>query len=115
MAAAANDPGAASGVLAPRLVRLAHHDYPTDSYGKTSAFPLASPSSVVDQLHVAGAEAGRRVGRSRAGRGVVADQGEPDRLGAAACHDVAALGDVNGGEAGDLARTRAVCDRARSK
>src|SRR5436190_23948265 len=27
MAAAANDPGAASGVLAPRLVRLAHHDY----------------------------------------------------------------------------------------
>src|SRR2546426_921913 len=65
----------------------------------------ASPSSVVDQLHVAGAEAGRRVGRSRAGRGVVADQGEPDRLGAAACHDVAALGDVNGGEAGDLART----------
>src|SRR5437667_12012911 len=28
MAAAANDPGAASGVLAPRLVRLARHDYP---------------------------------------------------------------------------------------
>src|SRR5438034_7089826 len=100
MAAAANDPGAASGVLlrrafrhassvvaalaalAPRLVRLAHHDYPTDSYGKTSAFPLASPSSVVDQLHVAGAEAGRRVGRSRAGRGVVADTGDPDLLGA---------------------------------
>src|SRR5438093_12171679 len=27
MAAAANDPGTASGVLAPRLVRLAHHGY----------------------------------------------------------------------------------------
>src|SRR5436305_6606157 len=27
MPAAANDPGAASGVLAPRLVRLARHDY----------------------------------------------------------------------------------------
>ncbi len=27
MSAAANDPGAASGVLAPRLIRLARHGY----------------------------------------------------------------------------------------
>src|SRR5216117_2039985 len=45
MAAAANDPGAASGELAPRLVRLAHHDYPD---GLLMSHTL--PAALIDTL-----------------------------------------------------------------
>src|SRR5437870_10370221 len=45
MAAAANDQGAASGVPAPRLVRLAHHDYPD---GLLMSHTL--PAALIDTL-----------------------------------------------------------------
>src|SRR5207247_10260485 len=45
MAAAANDQGAASGVPAPRPVRLAHHDYPE---GLLMSHTL--PAALIDTL-----------------------------------------------------------------
>src|SRR5213083_3344170 len=69
MAAAANDPGAASGVLAPRLVRLAHHDYP-DGLLANQRPPGACP----DPAHVGGERIHVHLGDE------ALEGGHPDRL-----------------------------------
>src|SRR5436190_13652071 len=59
MAAAANDPGAASGVLAPRLVRLAHHDYPDRLLELVGEDQLGLGAAVVEAAEAPALEDGR--------------------------------------------------------